>query len=225
MPLIATEITTEAAEVFLNDSSRATWTDTVLLPYLKRAYADLQLELFLNGMIVLDERSAELTLPALSQSMEGSSILPSDLIQPVRIFERASSTDKWGSPMEQKDWEDNDDPNLFGYLGHWAWREQDVKFRGANRDILVLLQYRKELSAIASLGSTIPIFNSKPFLAAKTAAYASGFGGGNEARATVCGSIAGTALSKLISIQVREEQLPVRRKSYGHSRRLRRSVT
>lgn len=225
MPLIASEVTQEAAEVFLNDSSRAHFTDTVLLPHLKRAYGDLQLELFLNGMIILDEKSAPLTLPALATSMETAAILPSDLVQPITIFERALTTDGWGNPIEQKDWEDNDDPALFNYLGHYAWREQDIKFRGANRDIYLLLRYRKELSSIASISSTIPIFNSKPFLAAKTASYAAGFGGGNEVRAQTAGAIAGSCLAKLIAVQVREEQIPVRRKSYGSSRRRRRSVT
>lgn len=221
MSYIASVVLTEAAEVYLNDSSRAHYTNSVLLPYLKAAYKDLQLELFLNGMVILEEVSASLTLPALSTSMSTAGILPADFIQPVTVFERPSTDHQWSDPLDQRDWEDNADAADYVYLGHYAWREQDIKFRGCNVETLILLRYRKELSAITSENSTIILSNSQPYLSARTAFYASGFGGGNALRAEAISRIAEVALKKLTQSQVRETQLPVRRKPYGYGRRMR----
>lgn len=222
MPLIASDVMLEAASVYLNDRARAHYDDTVLLPYLKKAYKDLQLEMFLQGSVVLEETSsAALLLPALSVSMTDSAILPSDLIEPVEVFERVGINDAW-EPLGLETWEPTTNPVDFQYLNVYTWREQDIKFRGCNRAMYVMLHYRKELSSITGANSAIAVFNSSPYLSAKTAFYAAGFGGGNTTRAQAALSGAETALSKLNQVQVRENQHPVRRLPYGSRRRRRR---
>lgn len=222
MSITAADVMQETAEVFLNDSGRAHYTNAVLLPFLKKAMRDLQLELFRNGIVFLDEITAPITLPALQTNLTTGSLLPTDLIEPVELHERAQTTDNW-QPMFMKQWEPTEDPAQYVYLYNWAWREQDVKFRGCNRIMYILLKYRKELSAIANENSTIALFNSQPYLSSRTGFYAAGFGGGNLDRAKAARAVSDEALAKLMQIETREQQQPVRRRGYGAGRRLRKA--
>lgn len=220
MSLIVSEVLTEVKSVYLNDSAGKTWTNAKLLPYVKKAYSDLQRKLLKKGFVDLDEISAVLSVPANTVSMSAASILPSDFVQPIDLEERLDSSDSWHS-MNQVDWEPSD--NLpHDWLECWIFREGDIKFRGADRALQVKLKYRKSLSDIADENSLIPLTNAKDFLSARTGMLAAGFGGANLTRATALGTLADEAFDEISLIKVKDNQVVIRRKPYGNARRIRR---
>lgn len=221
MSIIVTNVLQLAAEVYLNDAGRSHFDDAVLLPYCKSAYKDLQVELLENGILTLSEVSAPIVVPASTTSVTDAGLMPSNLIQPIELLERVLDTDDW-QPMFKRDWEPTDDPNLHDYLEVWAWREEDIKFRGARQQLYVLIRYRKSLSDIVDVNSVIPVTNSDQFLAARIAAYASGFGAGNTQRAKAANDASVVALNKLMGIKVKDNQIPVRARGFGYRRRARR---
>lgn len=215
--MLAAEIMDEAAAL-MNDSGKLTWGYPQLLPYLQRAYRTLELHLFLNGVRSLKEVSAIIQVPQGSVDV----LLPTDFVQPISMGERALGSSDGYFPVTESDWDKRLDSES---LQFWVWREDALKVNTPSTDREVLLRYRKGLMAVTSENSNITILLSKPYLSAKTAANASGFGAANMERAGVLNNEANDCLGMLISAEIRNQQgARFRRKPYGYSRRARRGI-
>lgn len=213
--MLASEIMDEAAAL-MNDSGKLTWGYPQLLPYLQRAYRTLELHLFLNGVRSLKEVSA--IIPVSKGSVDV--LLPTDFVQPVSMGERALGTADGFFTVTESDWDKRLDSETIQF---WIWREDALKINTPSTDREVMLRYRKGLTVINSENSNITILLSKPYLSAKTAANAAGFGASNMERAGVLNAEANDCLSMLISAEIRNQQgARFRRKPYGYSRRARR---
>src|SRR3990167_4335126 len=95
MSVVVSSILADAA-VFLNDASQSRFTNTSLLPYVKRAYRELQLQLHLNDFDTLREVSSNFTISAGATVITGQ---PADLIEPIGLQERAASSSELFIPM------------------------------------------------------------------------------------------------------------------------------
>lgn len=206
MQVSVNDIVDEAAAL-LNDPTQKMYTDTILLPYVKRAFQDLQLQLHLEQVQVLNEISTVQTVNAGAVTYPS---LPSDLIQPSKMEERAAGSSNSFTPMYEKQWEPNTTPGT--ELRYWTWREQAINFIGATVSREVKLYYLKQLTAIVDVNSIIPVNFCQPFMASRTAYYAAAFAGENPTKAKMLKDDADEAFEKLLTMEAnRRQSMPVRR--------------
>ena len=206
MPLTAADVLDEATKVYLNDSAKTRWTDVVLLPYLKSAIHELQAELEDNDLPPIREISAVIPVNAAATELT----LPADFVFPIKL-EEANGTGWQG--MEEMEWEPSSGPE--SKIKYWAFREGKIKIQGAIGATSVRLYYLRTLSQIDSVNSIIEVPNAKGFLAARTSALASSFGGAASARGAEANGRAAYFLRKIIqSLTKRLQDRPVRRRRY-----------
>lgn len=210
----------DSARVYLNDVGQQIWTDTALIPYLKEAYKDLMIQLWLNGIPVIREKtSTPIVVPASSTPVILT--LPADLVEPIGLKERAQgSSEPWIS-MTETDFEPDTKPDV--NLRYWAWREENINLVGATNNREVQLRYLKSLTIPTTTNSPLGFIFSEFFLGPQTAAYAAG-SVGNVSLAQellfIHGSptqmgIAGAKLDGIIRANVKGQQnLPARRIPY-----------
>lgn len=212
MPILASEILSEASTTYLNDSTRGTWTDAVLLPSLKTAYDQLRLALVAVDAPVIDETTtAALTINALATEVPTIA----DLLYPIKVWERGvgDSEDAW-SVVTERDWEPESVSG--GMILNWKWAEDAIKVRPANVARQVKVYYKRDLSAIIDANSAVNLTLAKTYLAAKTAALAAGLRGNNPTRAMALDAIAESEKERYTGIIVKRMQVQgVRRQSYS----------
>lgn len=211
MALLASEVLARVAAVYMNDPAKVTWTDVIMIPSLKAAWDDLQLQLLAVGARVFDEEVASPLSVAIGATTLAAP--PADMIWPIAMHERnVGQTDKDWVPLLQEEWEADEEQGP--QLERWIYREDKVQFLGATTTREVKLRYRKFLNPIVDASSDVAIVLANNFLAPRTAALLSGFKGANPIRATACNSEADEALEKIKGIYVKQKQgTPVRRPS------------
>jgi len=205
-----------SARTYLNDVGSQIWTDAILLPYLKEAHKDLLLVLWLNGIPVVREKSAVITVTALALTLT----LPADLLEPIWLKERAvGETNANWVPMTETEFEP--DKLQDTTLKYWAWREEAINFVGATTDREVSLRYWKSIADIVTASSSLGFLLSEGFLGPQTAGYAAGSIGNvslAEELLWVNGAsvgIAGARLDMIVRANVKGSQnLPARRIPY-----------
>ena len=210
----------DAAAALLNDPDKVTFTYAVMLPFFKIAWRELQTFLVSNGIKDVDEyTTAALTITTNTKQWTDT---PTDLLFPIKMWERAvgESDEDWvemeeriPDPSEAQETE----------LEVWYFKEGDIWFRGADTDREVILRYQKELAAISSESTAIPVRGSISFLSFRTAGIIAR-ARGNKSRANDLDVDAKMHLDSTIATKVKDEQgLPVRPRRYGFTRRASRS--
>lgn len=216
--MLASDVLDEAASL-LSDTAKAQWTNTVLLPYLKMAHAELELELFSVGARKVKEVTAILSVPSGTTSFSTATILPSDFIQPIKLEECLPGSNNWRDVVPTTI-DDLVSPAL-DYIAFYCFRNQDIRINPPSIARSARLVYRASLSSITATSSPIATFQSRLFLSHRTASNASAFNGTNVERGSALGTLADNYLNKLISIELRNQQsLSYRRRKFGSSRRL-----
>lgn len=179
---VASTVLTIARGLLNDPDPGAIYTDTKLIPLLDLSSRELQLMLFGIDSVELEEISALLTVPANTTKLNDVAGYPTDLLEPVRLAERASGSTDFFSPMQPTDWEPDLIPD--NWIKYWVWRESELKINPSTSVQQVKLFYLKSLGIITSPGSTIPIPQSEVWLAYKTAETAARVIGENPSRAT-----------------------------------------
>lgn len=218
MPLLVSEITTRAAEVYLNDRARDRWTDAILLPTIKDAWDKLQTSLLDEGIELLEEESAVIDVAANSPTLA----LPADFVYPMNLYEKPD-----GAPvtdfikMNELPWLAVDELPAEDIV-YWSWREDQIKLSPASVARDIKLQYKKLLVTIVDAATDLAVLNIlyRAYLSAKVAALASMFDGENSARAIACEGIAQQEFDKIVNIYNRKRQsMGVRRRPFDGRRR------
>lgn len=209
---LASDAITEATEVFLNDPSKTRFTDTIMLPYVKRAHRELQLRYHNVGIALLDEISSVITVA--SGVLDLGANQPSDLVEPRFMEERAAGETTF-IDMIQKPWEP--DEAQTSHLRFWVWREELIQLVGATAAREVRLRYLKSLSAITSANSPLGVLNGLGYISARSAALAAKFNGQNLELGQSIDIEAGAFLSELLRRGTKTNQgYGTRRKSFRH---------
>jgi hypothetical protein len=194
------------AKTLLNDTSGILYPNEKLLPFLNKAYREVQSKLNLYGLQYLEEVGSLIPIPA------GTVIVPSpaDMVRPLQLAERTAGTTNQFTPMDLRSWEPDTRPGRD--LRVWVWREETIYLIGATEDKEIRLRYLKTLSALSGDGSVIGISGAMTVLAARTAALASRFLGENPSRADMLDVDASDALDTIVTLNVRKNQdKPTRR--------------
>ncbi|MCK5644577.1 MAG: hypothetical protein KAJ19_27515 [Gammaproteobacteria bacterium] len=222
MAFTGTQAMTRAAAL-LNDAALGTYNTTNLLPHIQNAMLRLQSEFNLNDLPVTSEESAVLAIGA-GNNLTAASVppIPTDLIHPYDMWEKptGSTIDNYVPMLQVKEL-----PNRLAdtTLNEWQWRDGEIYFVGATIAVDVKLTYEKTLLVIAAAGTSITLLDIELYLAAQTAAFAALIMGGNSELAAANQAMADSEIKNIIANRVKEGQnLAVRRKTYGHYRRVRR---
>ena len=214
MPLASTIF--DEARMLLNEPAAKLYTNTILLPVLRKAYRELQQEMVDNGISVARDQSTALTLPANTTAITFSSspALPSNLLYPIMLHEKFSGqSDNEYVLMQEKVW--TPDETQSERLQYWVWAEDEIKLLGSTGVTLVRLRYWGSLTAIVDGTTNIPIRDCETFLSSRTAAIAAYVIGRMPTIGEVLNADADKALGLFLSTGVKNRQaLPTRRKPF-----------
>ncbi len=160
-----------AARTHLNDDSAINWPDTNLLPKLQEAFRDLRLELELNGIQVVDEVGAEMTVPTGITDLTTVTNYPTDMISPIWMKEKqVGETDAFLISMTPIDFIPNVDQDTT--LNWWSWSKNKILLLGALNDVIVQLRYRRDLLVPRLNADTLSVILGESYLSYRTAELA-----------------------------------------------------
>lgn len=213
MAYLASDVISDA-QLWLNDSAGQFFTSTVLLPYVKRAFEEMQAFLRTHeAPIAFKIFNGTIASGLTSRTLAQLSI--ADMILPEYMEERTSGVaNELYVPMTRK----SPLPSrLQGpTLGEWDWIEDTFQFVGANNTRQVNIYYWKSLTPIAIAADTVPVLDARAHLGYRVAALAAMFNGENETRATSLQNEADKFFDQLLRALVLNQQtVRTRRKPYG----------
>lgn len=168
MPVAASAVLAQAA-LLLNDPSQVTWTNTILLPCLIKANEELEQEMGIHQLATQKEESS----PVVSVEIGDTQLdeLPTDIIQPITLFERTLNSSEDWVEVDEAAWIDKN-LRTSSQIVQWSWRKGIVFINPPQTDREVYLRYLRSINPIASVSSNLELDQSKGFLAARTAQIA-----------------------------------------------------
>lgn len=234
MPVVGSSAYNTAGQItslvrsLLNDSQGNLFTDTLLLPYLNSAYRKVQRAIgnaggggFIQDDVLLVVTAVTEQDPSVQVSITDSTAppnqLPTDLLVPLKIWERANlSSDDFvemvdltrhgGLPSREQDL----------VLGVWEWRADGLWFVGATQDTQIRLRYFKAYPDFTDSTSPVLVRNAQEALAYATAALA-GWARGSPL-SEKWDDAATDAIEDLVVAAVKREQQTARRRRPYSSR-------
>lgn len=212
MAILASDIMAMVRGALLNDLSGAIYPDAAVYPVMNLAYRQLQTRLSSMGLSMTKEIFAVVTVPAGTVFLGDGALLPSDLLMPRTLKEKASgAADSTYIDMDELDWEPN--ITIGNELRYWVWREEQIKFPGSLLDRQVLIQGIKSLGSISGANSPILILNCEPWLAQRTASMAALTIGSDKSRAKALNDDLTEIWDDFkIGLTKRTQAIPVRRR-------------
>ncbi len=213
----------------MNDTLRATYTNSVQLPYFDIALRDLEEIFELNNIPVTNQVSAILT-PLVAGttvvSFTTTPALPSDLIEIQQLYERATGVIPW-IPMTRREFIplSREDQQITQFLV-WAWVDQEIRLISSTASNDLKMNYIQSIfttpTDIADVDIDIPVINIHQYLGFHTASLCSMFIGSNETRAALLESQAQAALERELGIPIKGRQaITTRRQPFMGSYRRR----
>jgi len=234
MPVVGSSAYNTAGQIttlvrsLLNDAQGNLFADTLLLPYLNSAYRKVQRAIgnvggggFIQDDTVLVVTAVGQQDPSLQVSISDATAppnqLPTDLLVPLKIWERANGssddfvemvdlTRNGGLPSRDQDVN----------LSVWEWRADGLWFVGATQDTQIRLRYLKAYPDFTDATSPVLVRNAQEALAYATAALA-GWSRGSPLAEKWDGAAA-DAIEDLVVAAVRREQQTARRRRPYSSR-------
>lgn len=159
----------------LADSTPDVFTDAILLPYIQRAYRKAARVLRAAGMRLLIKDSASITVVAATVKLErsgGGTLYPSDLIRPLVLRERLTSTPTAGWSQMSQQHELFYDATAATSRKVWDWRSDIIYFPAASASTDIVVRYEAELPSLTGNASEILILDSLDAVSLLAAAYA-----------------------------------------------------
>jgi hypothetical protein len=213
---------TSLARSLLNDAAGNLFTDAVLLPYLNSGYRKVQRAIGNagGGGFIQDDALLVVTAVAgqdaslqvsLSDATASPNQLPTDLLVPLKIWERPN--------LSTQEFDEMVDLTLHGglpsrvqdvVLSVWEWRADGLWFLGATQDTQIRLRYLKAYPDFTDASSPVLVRNAQEALAYATAALA-GWARGSPL-AEKWDDAAADAIEDLVVAAVRREQQSARRR-------------
>src|SRR5438477_4768107 len=161
MPVVGSSAYNTAGQItslvrsLLNDAQGNLFTDSVLLPYANSAYRKVQRALgntgaggFLNDdalLVVAAIPAPDASLQvALTDATAPPNQLPTDLLVPLKLWERANgSTDEFVEMIDLTEHGGLPSEPQGVCLNYWEWRAEGLFFIGATQDTQIRLRYEK----------------------------------------------------------------------------------
>jgi hypothetical protein len=232
MPVVGTTAYNTAGQItalvrsLLNDAAGNLFTDAVLLPYVNSAYRKVQRALanIESGTFLTD--NVLLVVSAVAQADASAQVsitdatappnqLPTDLLVPMKLWERASgSSDDF---IEMTDLTGHDglpsEPQT-QMLRYWEWRADGLYFLGATRDTQIRLRYQKSYPDLTDATSPVLVRHAQEAIAYAAAAMAGAARGAPQAERWD-GAAADAIEDLLVRATQREQQTSRRRRPFS----------
>jgi hypothetical protein len=234
MPVVGSSAYNTAGQItslvrsLLNDAQGNLFTDTVLLPYLNSAYRKVQRAignasgggfiqddaLLVVAQIAQQDASLQVSI---SDSTAPPNQLPTDLLVPLKLWERANlSSDDFVEMVDLTRHNGLPSRSQDVTLSVWEWRADGLWFLGATQDTQIRLRYLKAYPDFTDATSPVLIRNAQEALAYATAALGAWSRG--SPLAEKWDDAAGDAIEDLVVAAVRREQQSIRRRRPFSSR-------
>jgi hypothetical protein len=187
----------------LNDPSKTTFTDVVMLPFLNMAIEELNEQLELNNVGLTNALSAIIPVTAGLVTIAN----PANYVEIQELFERdMGATQQDFAAMDRVDFLPEYSV-LAQSLIYWAWIDETIQFIGATSDRDIRIHYiASRLSAVASGSDTIGTVNAELPLGYRTASLCARYIYENATRADALDAAAAMALDVMLSINVKGGQ-------------------
>jgi len=199
----------------LNDVAQTSFTNAVLLPYLKIAFDELQIALDGYQLPFVNKSAAPATVTAAATTMTA----PTDMVRPTNLWERASTSTRAEDYTEMR--EMNWDPKLSptNEKGIWSWVGNAFVFPPSLSDRSILLEYVATLTDPAIPGSdTVQLQRIHVFLQYRVASLAAKYIMQDDSRADALSSDALRSLDAVLRAAVRSNQSkPAKRRPFRYS--------
>ncbi len=214
----------DTAAALLNDSSLLTFTYTVQLPYLKKAFRELR-QILESGNVPITSYVAELldiTAGTTEISYVTTPALPANLVSIRQVWERPAGVDPW-VPMQRRETlpYSLDGAPTANFL-MWSWQENKIKLLETTQDNDLKLDYIDQLDQIVDENSTIDIINGETFLENRTAALVAQYCSEDKERADSLNAEADGAIDTLMIIESKAKQaIFTRRRPFRQSWKIR----
>jgi hypothetical protein len=202
----------DRSAALLNDRARSKFTYVAQLPYLNMALDELLEALEENDIPITRELSRVEDIAIGTTTIT----VPTDLVEIVEIAERddGGSADEW-IPMERTRFLP-DGLTQISELRYWTFQDQEIRTLGATAAREVQIKYIAKIQTpFANENDVITIINSRSFLVYRNAGLCAEFIGENPTRASSLNDFAGAALDRMLSVNIKPEQVvPVKRKPF-----------
>lgn len=219
--LAATVMNTSAS--LMNDTARTVYTYAVQVPYLNMALRELQEYFELHNIPATQQVSALINIPAPQTQIVFNGVgvpsLPSDMIEPLQLWERAEGIDPY-IPMTKKDFLPHYlDGTTISTFGIYVWQDNKIKFMAASRDNDIKIDYLKHLfTPVVDSTSIINAINAQTFLEYRTAALMAEFIERNKSSSDSLNGYATLAIDRATGIGIKGKQnIGTRRKPFRAS--------
>lgn len=176
--MVANEITAQVA-VLLTDPTQSYWSDEILLPLLDKANDELALLFEQHELPILLEEQSPVT--QVEQGDTTMDEVPTDMIEPIRMWERSPATgEKWNEVRQVI----NVDKNYMNgnRVSEWAWRHNKIYINPPTGPREVMLDYFRTILPLNTSTSVVEVPKAKTWLAARTAQLACLHVGNNPTR-------------------------------------------
>lgn len=202
-----------SAQAHLNDRAGTIWPFSVLLPFLQEAHRELRAQVILNGIPVIDEVTASITVPIGTTDLTTCVSYPTDMIVPIWMKERPfGETNSDYVDMIKRDFIPNADQTT--WLIWWSWRGEKIYLLGSLIAEQVQLRYRRQIPTPVSTGDSLGWLQAENYLSYRTAALACNSIGEME-KGSGLTEQANVNLDTIIRLNVKEIQgMPARRRPY-----------
>lgn len=212
------------ASGLLNDAAQTSFTNTVLLPYLKIAFDEMQIALDGYQTPFVNKAAAPVTVAAAATTMTA----PTDMVRPTNLWERlqGSTLPEDYVEMHELNW----DPKITPVRekNFWAWVGNAFLFPASTSDRQILLEYVATLTDPAIPGNdSVQLQRVHVFLQYRVAGLAARFVMQDTIRADGLDTDAFKALDAILRAAVRSNQSkPAKRMPFRHAwnQRIRRRV-
>lgn len=220
----------------LDDAAVSTgdvFTDAVLIPFVNSAYHQVQFAMANAGVETFIKDNVVLTVPAVTAvdpslqvvlndtqnqmtTVSPTPQIPTDLLVPVRIWERATGSGESFIPLVQRK-DGLPSENQQTRLRYWEWRTDGMIFLGATQSNDIRIRYESVLPDVAQGTDSIQLRGAQDALAYFAAALAAKSRG--SAAAGDFDAAGEEALRKILVRSVRRQQHTMhRRRPYGRRR-------
>lgn len=206
----------KSARTYLNDDLAINWSDHILFPKLQEAHSELVLELRVNGLDILYNQSAVITVPAGTVDLTDPTVLqPTNIVEVMELLEgNVGAATSTFVPMARLTFVPLVDQTRT--LNEWAWLGQKILLSGATENRDVIIRYKGSLVTPVKLTDEIGVIMGELYLGPRIASLAMSSigqdGSAWEAKAK-------ESLYKIVQANVTADQRPVRRKRYRGNRR------
>ena len=217
----------DKAASYQNDANKTKYTYAAQIPFLNTALQELEKAFALENMPVTDTFSTVLTLAAGVTTIGyapvtpvgGMQYLPSNLIEPLRVWERATGVNPY-TPVVKSLYLIPDSTGIErSSFGEYVWKSNKIQFLPSNRINDVMIEYTRALfTKITSSTDLIGLSTAQTFLEYRTGALVAKFLGEDEPRSVELNGYAGLSLDQDLGIGAKGRQnIMVRRRPFRSS--------